>query len=72
MFASHQRQFASRTAAIASREAQAAKAGNTRVATHLAQVVTRRNGYLARHQAKLAGRTARAVQVHGLVDGACS
>ncbi len=70
--AHRQAQFATQTAAYASLEASATKAGKTVLASYWAQVVSHRQADSDRQHANLTARTSRAATTHGLVNGNCS
>ena len=57
---------------IARLEAQAKKAGNTKLETYWAKVVSHRDSYAATQQVKLQRRVARGARMRGLVNGKCA
>ncbi len=70
--ARRQAKFATGTAAFAGLEAKAAGRGDAKLAAYWAKVVSHRQASAARHQTRLAARTARDARAHGLVGGKCA
>jgi hypothetical protein len=69
--ARQQNKFAEQTQELVGLEATATKAGDTRVATFWAHIVSDRDAFSARQHVRLLARTHRDVRTHELVNGKC-